>query len=410
MKEQASFNEARAMVLQEVQALATEQVRITDALNRTLAEKTVAWVDLPSATVSLRDGYAIRSADSAGANPNNPVRLTVVGHSTAGDPYPEELLQGKAVRITTGGAVPKGADAVVQDEDAIPDADKIVINSVVMAHSLVQSQGEEFHAGQMLASKEELLSPAMIGLLIAGGFADIHVVKRPRVCLIAAGDELRPAGRVLRPGQCYPSTAWALAAMALELGIEEVLVRLCADEEDSLLEALPDPAAIDLVITIGGTGHSEMDITLPALEQAGCDFKFKGVRMSPGRGTAMGLWESNPVICIPGRPAAAEVAFNQFIRPAILKMSGRKDLALPVFNVNLAEDISTDAETCKFIRVVLEITPKGWAARPMPKAGAHLEMARYHGYVVMPEGQKDLKAGSTVPVQLTRLEAIVPGS
>lgn len=396
MREMMAFEPARALVLNAVPRLPTEAVEVTASLGRFLAEPTKVLVDLPSARISTRDGFALRAQEA-----NRLGRLKIQGRALAGLPYAEPLAPGSAVQVATGAVLPEGADAVVLMEEVLSEGDEIRLSREVSAGSFLRERGNELAAGQTLFPAGTRINPAVLSLLVAAGYGEVKVVRQPRVRVLAVGDELRPPGRSLSSGQIYPSAAWGIAAGLQQLSGAEARVDLCADDVDEIQEHLPEPLAADLVVTLGGTGPGERDVTLPALEVRGCRFEFRGVKMRPGHLSAFGRLNEVPVLCLPGGPSAAEVGGYQFLRPLILKMLGQMNLELPRVRAKLAESVSSPKGQYHFIRGRLERKEREEWFYPLHELGVHQELHLSHGYLVVPENIEHWGAGSDVEIELT---------
>lgn len=397
MIEMIAFERARSLVLGSVHPLTTERVEVTSAGGRVLAEPAAVLVDLPSARIATRDGFALRAKE---ADPRR--KLKVRGSAFAGSPYPEPLAPDAAVRVTTGAVIPEGADTVVPDEEVLREGEEIRVPGSLVVKSFIREQGEELQTGQPLFPAGTVIDPPILSLLVAAGHGEVKVTCQPRARVLAIGDELRPPGRPLLPGQTYPSVAWAIAAALRQLGMAEVRVELCADEEDAILECLPEPLAADLIVTLGGTGRGDRDVVISALENRGCGFEFRGIKMRPGHFTAFGLLREVPVLCLPGGPSAAEAGFYQFLRPVLLKMLGRHRLELPSIRAKLAESVSSPKGQYHLIRGRLERKEREEWFHPLHETGVHQELRLSNGYLAVAEAVEHLGAGSEVEIELIR--------
>jgi len=395
MIEMIAFARARELVLGAVNPLPPERIEVTSAQGRVLAETVTALVDLPSARVATMDGYALRAQDAKG-------RLKVRGMALAGSPYPEPLGVAEAVRVAAGAVVPEGADTVVPDEEATAEGDELILSGAASANRFLRHQGQELKQGQTLFPPGTVLDPPALGLLVAAGYAEVKVHRRPRARVLAVGDELRTPGRPLSPGQVYPSAAWTIAALLSELGLDEVRVDQCADDQDEILEFLPEPLAADLIITLGGTGHGARDLVIPALQQRGGTFEFRGVKMRPGHYTAFGRLQSVPVLCLPGGPSAAETDFYQFLRPALLKLSGRRRWELPRVQARLFEAVDSPNGQYHLLRGRLEKRDHAEWFKPLRESSVHHELCLAQGFLAVAEEIQRLEAGCEVEIELTR--------
>jgi molybdopterin molybdotransferase len=413
-EEMVSFDEARRLILNALSPLPSENIQLSRAAGRILAQDATAQVDVPLDDISLRDGYALIAEDTIKASSGNTVRLKVVGESLAGIPSTAQVNKGQAVAINTGAVIPVFADAVVPEEDVEQGDGEIVLKEGVEKGSFIVRKGEEFRAGEFILGPGTFLGLRSIAGLIAGGYTEVRVTRRPRVHVFAVGDELRSPGRDLRTGQGYPGIAYGITAVIEEIGVDGIRVELVPDERRAILEAIPEPEAVDLIITIGGTGTSNRDLVIKDLsEDAGVAFLFRGVRMRPCHSLAFGIMETNiPVICLPGGISAGELGFYQFVLPALMKLLGRREFALPEIKARIEREVLSPKGKRHFIRTRLEKkaeregSEEQVIARPLRRRKIYQEMIESHGYIVIPEDKEKVKALEDVTVQVTDKEWI----
>jgi molybdopterin molybdotransferase len=304
----------RALELARDLALApeAEDVPIFEAAGRLLAEDALAVVALPSFAASAMDGWAVRAADTPG-------RLRLAGESAAGAPWAGTLAPGEAVRISTGAAVPLGADAVLRAEEGAEDGDVVVARGALAAGRDVRRRGEVVDAGVPLLGAGALVTPTALGALAAAGAGALRCVRRPRVAILATGRELAPLGTPLPPGGVYDSSRLGIRAQAEAAGADVVACERVGDDAEATAAAvrrLLDDGA-DVLVTAGGISGGRHDHVRPAMAAAGVEEVFRGVRVSPCRPAWMGTRGAQRALGLPGNPVSAAVAFHLFARPLL---------------------------------------------------------------------------------------------
>lgn len=307
-------DEARARMLAEITPLPPEDVPLAQSLGRVLAEDVRAVRDQPPFAASAMDGWAVRAADCPGA-------LRIVGESAAGHGYEAELRAGEAVRIFTGAAVPKGADAIVIQEDAVRDGDFVRVPEASAGHH-VRPAGGDFRAGQVLVAAGVRIDPWRLSLAASAGRAEVVMARRPRVALLSTGEEIVEAPGQPGPYQIYDSGAPALAAMAAGWGAEVTRAKPVRDELEAVIAALKD-AQGDLVVTVGGASVGDHDLVRTAAEALGLSYRVQSVAVRPGKPTFFGvLGDGRRLLGLPGNPASAFVCAEMFLRPILSAYQG----------------------------------------------------------------------------------------
>jgi molybdopterin molybdotransferase len=386
-----SIDEARAGVLAEARGLEAEDVAVSDALGRVLAEDVPAAQDVPGFANSAMDGFAVRSG-GAGR------RLRIVGESRAGAPAAVAVGEGEAVRISTGAMLPAGADAVLQIELCEVDGDAIVLGDDVAPDRNVRHPGEDMAAGARVLAAGKPLGPAELGVAVNAGRATVRCARRPRVAILATGDELVDPGAPLGPGQIHDSNAPMLRALATQAGARATTRRLPDDRaatEAAIGEALD---GADLVVLSGGVSVGPHDHVKPALAAQGVEEVFWRVALRPGRPTWFGVRRSDQtlVLGLPGNPVSAYVTFVLFARPALAALQGA-DPRLPMRRARLAVAVARHPDRDECVRVAIDATG---AATPTGPQGSHVlsSLLGADGLAVVPRGEGALAAGSEVDV------------
>jgi molybdopterin molybdotransferase len=313
-----SVEEARERILAALPTTPAETVALPDAWGRVLASPVKARLDQPPADVSAMDGYALRAADAvAGAV------LQVVGTAPAGHPFAGAVGPGQAVRIFTGGVMPSGADSILIQEDAEASGDRVTVREgVARAGAWVRRRGLDFAAGQVVLAVGQKLTARDIGLAAAANHPWLSVHRRPRVGLLATGDEIALPGEPIPAGGIVSSNAHALAALVRASGGDPLLLPVVPDDSEAIAAAARAARACDLLVTTGGASVGDHDLVQQALGPQGFALDFWKIAMRPGKPLIWGRLGQTPVLGLPGNPVSAMVCALQFLMPAIARLSG----------------------------------------------------------------------------------------
>jgi molybdopterin molybdotransferase len=396
--------DAQARVLSAVSPLAPLQLALTEAAGCVLAEDVVADHDLPSFRSSGMDGFAVRAADLAGASPNEPVELRLVGRALIGRPPAVTVSIGEAVQIATGAPVPSGADAIVPIENAETAGDVVRLIEAPEVGRHVRPSGEDVKAGAMLAVAGRRLGAPELGLFANAGIATPLVHPRPRVVVLSTGDELIAPTESPEYGQVRDSNAYTIFGALREAGAIPVMAGIVADNADSLKETVLDHLIqADAFVSSGGVSAGDRDVVKAAFLHRG-EVEFFKVAMQPGMPQAFGAIEGKPYWGLPGNPVSVFVSFELFVRPALLKMMGRTQLARPQVHAQLTAEVTGPKGKTQFARVLVRRGEVGWEAEPTGPRGSNLisTVARANGLAIIPAGTATAPAGSTVRVLLFR--------
>lgn len=405
-KEDLSVREALSLVLSSISTLPAEDVPLLEALGRVLASEVVAQNDLPPFANSSMDGYAVRAIDVAGTTGGAGVTLRVAADIAAGSNPTDEIEPGTAARIMTGAPMPPGADAVVPVEDTDepwrganrPLPEQIAIRRAVLPGDFVRYPGEDVHTGEVVLEDGHLIRPQEIGLLASLGVARVPVVRRPRVGILATGDELVEVEASLIPGKIRNSNGYAQAAQVCVLGGVAVMLGVAADSESDVRRKLDDAveSGVDLLVSSAGVSVGAYDVVKAVLDRAG-DVTFWRVRMRPGKPLIFGAYRGVPYLGMPGNPVSAMVSFETFARPAILKLGGHVNLARPSVQAVLVEDIRSDGRE-SYIRAIVEKDERRYIARTTGGQGSHMmtSLVKANALLVVPEGVTEVAAGTAL--------------
>ncbi|HKE11545.1 MAG TPA: gephyrin-like molybdotransferase Glp [Myxococcota bacterium] len=399
--------EAQRVVLALARQLGSESVAGADALGRVLAEPVLSTRTLPPADNSAMDGYALRFADLAGATRAAPVVLRVAFEVAAGARLERAVAPGQAARIFTGAPLPPGADTVVKQEDTEREGALVRVRVAPSPGENVRLAGEDVRAGELVLDSGTELGPAALGLLAALGRTVVAVRQRPRVAIVAGGDELVEPDGAVSDGKIVSSNSYTLAAQCRRAGAEPIYLGIARDTPEALEERLRAGSGADLIVSSGGVSVGEHDYVRPALEKLGCTLLFWGVQMKPGYPVVFGRFgETGPLVFgLPGNPVSAMVTFEQFVRPVLRKMAGHRAWFRPRVHATLAHDFDKSEGRTHFVRVFLEPKPDApgeFLARSTGSQGSGIlrSMALADGLLVIPAAQTRLRAGERGLVQV----------
>ncbi len=404
-------DEARDRILAAFAPLEPVTMPVADALGLVLAETVVAAENVPPFENAAMDGFAVRAEDTVGASPSSPRGLRVVAEIAAGYAPDATVTTGTAVRIMTGAPMPAGADTVVRFEETdeaslgreqvgIPGSTIGILREARPTEN-VRPAGEDVPAGTTVLTPGIRLRPAEIGLLAALGRTTVTVHRRPRVAILATGDEVVPSGEPLRPGQIRDSDSPLVAALVRRCGGDPVLLGIARDATDTVRAKLRAAGDADLLLTSGGVSMGDYDVVKDALRREG-SVELWQVRIKPGKPLAFGHVGDKPLIGLPGNPVAAAVVFEQFVRPAILRLLGRTDLSIPTVRARILDRIENQGGRRHFVRVRVDPSDDGYVARLAGGQGAGVlsGLTRANGLLVVPEELKLAEPGMTLPVQM----------
>jgi molybdopterin molybdotransferase len=349
-----AVDEARARILAPLTPTAAETVALAEGAGRVLARGVVARLTQPPADVSAMDGYAVRAADaSAGAV------LRMTGAAPAGRPFAGSVGSGEAVRIFTGGFVPDGADAILLQEDATAQGSAIRVNEAVKAGRWIRRRGLDFAEGAEVLPAGRRLTARDIGLAAASNNPWLAVHRRPRVGILATGDEIALPGDPIPPGGIVSSNAHALAALVKGAGGDPVVLPIAPDDTAAIAEVAASAHAYDLLVTTGGASVGEHDLIQAALGGEGFALGFWRIAMRPGKPLISGRLGRTPVLGLPGNPVSAIVCGVVFLVPAIARLSGLPGAPPPTRRVVTAVPLAANDRRADHLRATLSVDDAG---------------------------------------------------
>jgi molybdopterin molybdotransferase len=386
-----SLEEAQRLILERVERLPVEPVALEESAGRILAEDALSRVDLPPFDSSAMDGFAVMAADTPG-------RLPVVERIAAGQPATRALEDGESMEISTGGAVPAGADAVIPVEYVVENDNEIEIAEAVEAGAHVRPRGGDSRAGDVVVPAGATLGPTQLGALAAAGVADISSARRPLATVLATGSELRPPGEELEPGQIYDANGLILATQLDAAGAVVQRLATVLDEEAEHRRALETGLEADVLVTSGGVSVGPHDLVAGIGAELGVEQVFWRVAVKPGKPIWFGVRGSTLVFGLPGNPVSALVCFELFVRPAIRALQGASD-PLPQFEPGrLAEPVRPNPGRTELVRAWLHVDDGKVALEPVTGQESHMivRSATADALVLVPAGETELEAGSSV--------------
>lgn len=357
--------DALAQVLDGAEPLPSERVPLGEAEGRVLAEDLAALRTQPPEDVSAMDGYAVRAEDVASA----PARLKLIGEVAAGRPFAGRVNAGEAARIFTGGVLPAGSDTVVIQENTTREGDTVIVGKPATRGRNVRIAGLDFRKGDVRLTKGRRLTGRDVALAAAMNHPAVPVHRRPRVAIVATGDELVAPGTEPGPGQIVYSNVFALAAVARREGAEVIDLGILPDRLDETILGVRRARDLgaDVLLTAGGASVGDYDLVQPALAAEGLALSFWKIAMRPGKPMLSGRLGAMRVLGLPGNPVSAYVCSVLFLIPLIRRLSGRSDVALPTGSGLLGRDLPANDERADYLRASLTRRDDGnWVATPFP--------------------------------------------
>jgi molybdopterin molybdotransferase len=349
-----SVEEARQRVLDALHPTPAEIVALAEAWNRVTAEPVRARLTQPPADVSAMDGYALRAADGIlGA------RLQVIGAAPAGHPFDGSVGAGQALRLFTGSVVPQGADAILLQEDATRDGDIVQVNEAVTPGRHIRRAGQDFAKGDLLIPPGRRITARDVGLAAAANHPWLTVHRRPRVAILATGDEIAMPGEPIPPGGIVSSNSHALAALVRAAGGDPMILPVARDDSAAISAVADSLAGVDLLVTTGGASVGDHDLVIAALQARGMTLDFWQIAMRPGKPLLFGQLGTTPVLGLPGNPVSAMVCAILFLLPALSRLSGLPAAPPPVSTAVLGAAVKANDKRADHLRASISTDEAG---------------------------------------------------
>ncbi len=346
-----SVADATSRILAAMRPTGPETIPLAAGWNRVLAAPIVARLNQPPGDVSAMDGYALRAGD--------PGPWTVIGNAPAGHPFDGSVGENQAVRLFTGSLIPAGATAVAIQEDADRDGDRLTLRETPVAGRHIRASGGDFATGDALLASGRLMTPRSIGLAAAANHPWLTVHRRPRIAILATGDEIALPGDPIRAGGIVSSNAHALAALVTAAGGEPTVMPIAIDTLDSIAGIADHLGGVDLLLTTGGASVGEHDLIQKALATRGFAPDFWKIAMRPGKPLIFGHLGDTPVLGLPGNPVSALVCAILFLVPAIKRMAGLQGWQLPIGRGTLARPLPANDHRADYLRSTLAHSTTG---------------------------------------------------
>ena len=411
-----SVEEALYKILQEVEVLDEERVPILESLGQVLAEDIKSDINVPPLDNSAMDGYAVLSRDTANASKESPNVLTVIDTVMAGSISRKEVTPGTAVRIMTGAPVPRGADAVVQfektdEEDRRESSGAEPIKEIgILAEANfginIRRVGEDIASGAMVLKKGTVIRPSELGLLASVGRSQINVIRRPVIAVLATGDELINLDKPLPEGKIYDSNTYSIASLVNRYGAVPKILGIARDNEEDLVNKLHQAQDADMLVSTGGVSMGDYDMVKDILARDG-EMVFWKVRVKPGKPLAFGKIKATgkngeartiPHLGLPGNAVSCMVSFEIFVRPALLKMMGKTNVAKPTVAAIVEDNVKNNAGRRLYNRAITEKRNGKYYARLTGPQGSGIltSMSLANSLVLIPEDKKEVRKGEIV--------------
>ncbi|HRE60573.1 MAG TPA: molybdopterin molybdotransferase MoeA [Micropepsaceae bacterium] len=394
-----AVGEARARILAALAPLGTETVPVGEASGRVVRRDVIAARSHPAADLSAMDGYAVRGADVA----HTPAVLALIGEAPAGGRFPGSVKSGEAVRILTGGIVPDGADTIIIQENVSRDGSRIIVNEPGKPGKHFRRAGMDFAAGDVLARAGEVLSPAQLALIAAGNVSCVETSARPRVALLATGDEIVAPGTATEIWHMVGSSGLALGELIRTTGGTLIDLGIVRDDIAAIRARVSDAPAFDLLVTLGGASVGDHDLVKPALEGLGFRADFWKIAMRPGKPLSFGTLGKAHVMGIPGNPVSAYVCAVLFLQPAIRALQGALVPAPRVLKVRLQKPMTANDGREDYVRGIVTQGADGVleaVAHDLQDSSALLPLARSNALLIRPPHAPTAAEGALVDVIL----------
>ncbi len=394
------YEQALKKVLNSAYQLPSESVSLIKSLNRILAEGIRARENIPPFQKATMDGYAVRAQDTTGASEENPVELEIIADLPAGKVLKSALKEKCAIKIMTGAPLPEGADAVVMVEDTEKKGKKVLVKKAVKPGENIGEAGEDVKKDELIIPAGEKIRPPQMGMLASLGFSRVKVAKKPKVAVIATGSEIVEPGSRLSPGKIRNANGYSLYALSLRAGADAKYLGIAGDKKSELRAKISQTKGFNLVLLSGGVSVGEYDLVKDQLKGFGVEQVFWQVRIKPGKPVFFGKKKNQLIFGLPGNPVSSMVTFYLFVRPALDKMLGKKQIGLKKGRAILAQDLKLKPGRVQFLRGSL--TKEGIVRQvsifPNQKSGVLKSMVKSNVLVMVPAHIEEMEQGEEVEI------------
>ncbi|KXA92368.1 hypothetical protein AKJ41_03705 [candidate division MSBL1 archaeon SCGC-AAA259O05] len=401
-KEYTRLEDALEIIRSEVNEIGSEKISYQESNGRVLAENVKSKVSVPPFDRAAMDGFALKAEDVFGVDENNPKELKIIGSIETGVSKDIEVGKGEAVEISTGAPMPSGANAVVKVEDTIREDSRVNILSPVSPGENVSSKGEDVEEGQVVMEAGHKIGPAGVGMLANTKNLEVKVKKKPKVGIAATGDELKKPEEELKPGEVVEVNSYTLTAAVHETRGEPIRLEMVPDKKESLRKTLEKAPDFDMLIFSGGTSVGKKDLVPEIISNLG-ELLFHGIAIRPGGPSAFGMYENVPVFSLAGFPAAALIAFEMIVKPALDIIQGKEDYSeRPSVEAILDRGINSKLGRIDIVRTKLIKKEESYTAHPVRVTGSSIlrTITEADGFVLVPEESEGFSKGEQVKVEL----------
>ena len=398
-----SIKEAHELLLNEKINTQCIELPILDSLDHVLAEEIISNMNMPPFDRSPLDGYAFRSEDTVNAKKDYPITLQVIDSIQAGYVSKKKIEENQAIRIMTGAKIPDGADVIMRYEDTEFTDDQVKIFSSLKANSNIAKMGEDMKVGDLILKENTIIGPAEIGILASLGKSHVKVYAKPRIAILATGDELIGISEPLTEGKIRNSNSYFLAAQVKRLGAESVILSPSKDNlEDTSHELTSALKWADMIITTGGASVGDADIIKEAFQAADANLLFWKVQMKPGTPIIAAKYEDKFLFGLSGNPAAAYITFEKFVRPTILRLMGKTKSNLMKVNSILESDFTKVRKQNRYVRAFTYKKDGNYYTRfpDSHSSGVLSSMAGTNSLFLVESGKGPYNSGDQIEVEL----------
>ncbi len=400
-------SEALDIILNSTGSLSSEAVPLTELLGRTLSEDVFSSTDIAPFDNSGMDGYALIASDTKGASPEAPKTLEVIEELRAGMVSSSIIKSGQAIKIMTGAPIPQGADSVIMVEETEKSEvrsqkSEVKIFKEAILGDNIRKAGEDIKKGELVIKKGTLLGPAHIGILASLGISKIDATKKPSVAVIATGDELIDVEEKISHGKLHTSNTYTLYSQVLNCGGIPVNIGIAKDNPLDIEGKIRSALKCDVIITSGGVSMGDYDFVKDVLAKLGGDIKFWKIAMRPGKPVLFGLLNGRPFFGLPGNPVSSMVAFEMFVKPSLMKMSGQRPDNKKEIEAVLQEDIKKKKGLRFFLRAITQWKDGSYITKTTGPQGSAIlrSMMLANSLIILPEDDEFIEKGSKVKVRL----------
>lgn len=398
-----SVEEAKSLILENTNILDSTVIPLSQAKGHVLAEGIISPVDLPFFTNSAMDGYAVRSVDAEKSGESNPTLLKVVGTIRAGD-FPDYSLEsGEAAKIMTGAPVPKGADSVVMVEYTEEKDGIVKVKKPVTPGENIRYEGEEIKKGEIALEAGTEVTPATIGFIAELGIDKIKIYRTPKVALVVTGEELVGIDEELKPGKIRDTNSIALQSALFGEIAETIFLGRAKDEASDIEEKLKNGLkCCDVLLITGGVSVGDYDYVKEVLNKLGVEGIFWRVSQRPGGPLFFGKRGKSLIFGLPGNPASSLVCFYEYVRPALRRMTGKRNLHLLEIEATLMDELRKQPGKTNFVRGYVEKKGDSFYVKSTGFQGSHMlkSFALSNCLIVFPKDSTHLPPQSRVNVHL----------